>query len=280
MLVTCLLCTVCQARVISGTDMEEQEMEENLCVLTFDDGPSIFTPQLLETLKQYEIHATFFMLGTMVNHYQDIALQVLAAGHEIATHTYAHKNLKKLSYDRQYQEIERGYASLAALGIIPTYMRPPYGNYDERTVKIADEFGLNVVLWSIDSKDWKRLPDDYGQLPSAHGRLEPGQMHGVFLFHDIHKRTVDDIPRVVEQLKKAGCERFVTFGEYMAGIKDPEPALMMTRHPKLANPTISTIQINAPAANSQKSEVTQEQLKLDEPLNDQTPELPKESLEN
>lgn len=219
-----------ESRVIGGSDMMDQDMEENLCALTFDDGPSIFTPELLDLLKAHNVHATFFMLGQMVNHYQDIALRVAEEGHEIASHTYSHKNLKRLSTDAQTAEITKGFESLQNLGIIPRYVRPPYGSYDERTVEIAKEFGMDVVLWSIDSRDWKRLPDDYRLLRSVHGTpYEPGTMHGVFLFHDIHKRTVDDLPRIIRQLREAGCTRFVTFSEYMQGLADPEPPLLMSR---------------------------------------------------
>ncbi len=156
-----------QARVIGGTEMTDVPMEENLCALTFDDGPSIFTPQLLDSLKEHNIPATFFMLGTMVRHYPEIALRVAEEGHEIATHTYAHKNLKKLSTARLVNEITLGYEALTSLGIIPTYLRPPYGSYDERVVNIASTFGLDVVLWSMDSLDWKRLPEDYGKIRSV-----------------------------------------------------------------------------------------------------------------
>ncbi|MBQ7457444.1 MAG: polysaccharide deacetylase family protein [Desulfovibrio sp.] len=218
------------ARVIGGTEMTDMAMEENLCALTFDDGPSIYTPKLLDMLKEYQIHATFFMLGQMVNHYPDIALRVANEGHEIASHTYSHKNLKKLSNAKLEEEITKGYESLAALGIIPTYLRPPYGSYDQRTTDIAASFGLDVVLWSMDSLDWKRLPQDYGKIPSVRGHVyEPGEIRGVFLFHDIHERTVDDLPRIVEDLKRAGCERFVTLSEYMKGILDPEPPLLLSR---------------------------------------------------
>ncbi|MBQ7738080.1 MAG: polysaccharide deacetylase family protein [Desulfovibrionaceae bacterium] len=237
-----------EARVIDGGEMTEQPMEENLCALTFDDGPSIFTPQLLDMLKEYQIPATFFMLGSMVDNYKDITLRVWTEGHEIASHTYAHKNLKRLSFAGQWQEIERGYESLANLGIVPTYVRPPYGSFDERTRKIADAFGMNIVLWSVDSKDWKRLPDDYSQLTTPYGTpFEEGQMHGVFLFHDIHKRTVDDLPRIIAELRKGGCTRFVTFSEYMAGIADPEPPLLMTRHTNSSNPSILTHNLDFPA---------------------------------
>lgn len=264
-LLLCFLAQTSLARVISGGDMNDLPMEENLCALTFDDGPSIFTPQLLDMLKEYQIHATFFMLGSMIDNYQDIARRVWEEGHEVASHTYAHKNLKKLSFDKQWSEIERGYDSLVNLGIQTIYMRPPYGSFDERTKKIADAFGLNIVLWSVDSRDWKRLPDDYSRLFSPYGPFEPGDMHGVFLFHDIHKRTVDDLPRIIAELKKGGCTRFVTFSEYMAGIADPEPPLLMTRHNQSANPSILTTRLDLGSSKTtEQTEVSAKSSEMEE----------------
>ncbi|MCR5814444.1 MAG: polysaccharide deacetylase family protein [Desulfovibrio sp.] len=280
---TTLLCALLiavnsQARVIGGDEMMNQDMEENLCALTFDDGPSIFTPELLDMLKEHNIHATFFMLGQMVNHYQDIAIRVAEEGHEIASHTYSHKNLKRLSNDGQLAEITKGFESLQNLGIIPRYMRPPYGSYDERTVEIAKKFGLDVVLWSMDSRDWKRLPDDYRLLRSVRGTpYEPGTMRGVFLFHDIHKKTVDDLPRIIQQLREAGCQRFVTFSEYMQGLADPEPPILMTRRPvakeapeqhinqaALSNPTEPEVHNVSTPAQATPEEQTEQPLALPE----------------
>ena len=270
-----------QARVIGGGMMMDQEMDENLCALTFDDGPSIFTPQLLDMLKSYQIPATFFMLGQMVNHYPEIALRVAEEGHEIASHTYSHKNLRKLSFDGQKRELTLGYDSLAALGIIPTFMRPPYGSYDQRTVEIAASLGMDVVLWSMDSKDWKHLPDNYTQLASVRGTpYELGEMRGVFLFHDIHKTTVDDLPRIVTQLREAGCQRFVTLSEYLKGILDPEPPLLMSRRPKeLKQP--SAEEDSTPKAISEFSDPTPVQPALDaqdpsSPVSDST--LPEQNI--
>ncbi|MBR4741422.1 MAG: polysaccharide deacetylase family protein, partial [Desulfovibrio sp.] len=137
-----------QARVIGGYEMMDQEMEDNLCVLTFDDGPSIYTEHLLDMLKEYNVKATFFVLGKMANHYPHIVKRAAEEGHEIATHTFSHKNLKKLSFARQLEEIHLGYESLARLGLAPKYMRPPYGSFDERTRTIAEAYGMHVVLWS------------------------------------------------------------------------------------------------------------------------------------
>ena len=262
------------ARAIGGSEMTDVPMEENLCALTFDDGPSIFTPQLLDTLKAYSIPATFFMLGTMVNHYPEIALRVAEEGHEIATHTHSHKNLKKLSTARITSEIANGYEALVSLGIIPTYLRPPYGSYDQRVVNIASLYGLDVVLWSMDSLDWKRLPEDYGKIRSVRGELfENNDMHGVFLFHDIHKRTVDDVPRVIEELRRAGCQRFVTLSEYMKGILDPEPPLLMTRRPASTETVVQTVnhttQVNTKIPEIQHSDAAPVEKAVEKPAQEE-----------
>ncbi len=119
---------------------------------------------------------------------------------------------------------------LRSLGITPLYMRPPYGNFDERTVQIANDLGIDIILWSLDSHDWKSLPSDYAKLRSTRGTIyDNGSLRGIFLFHDIHKSTVEDLHRIIANLRAGGCEKFVTISEYLAGIEDPEPPLLMSR---------------------------------------------------
>ena len=89
-----------------------------------------------------------------------------------------------------------------------------------------------MVLWSLDSRDWKGLPPDYAKLRSTRGYAYPtGSLRGIFLFHDTHKSTVDDLPRIIADLRAGGCQRFVTVSEYLEGVLDPEPGLLMTRRP-------------------------------------------------
>ncbi len=223
--------------VLSGDVLMDADMDENLCAITFDDGPSIYTPHLLDMLEQYGVRATFFMLGRNVRYYPEIVDRVADAGHEIGVHTYTHPNLRRLSYEKQLQEIESTVDALRDRGVIPALIRPPYGNFDERTKQAAEKLGLSIVIWSLDSLDWKRLPENYARIPAPNGKpYETGTLRGVFLFHDIHKRTVDDLPRIIAQLKAGGCQRFVTVSEYMAGLPDPEPPLLMTRRPDISHP--------------------------------------------
>lgn len=202
--------------VIDGDVIIAQDMDENYCALTFDDGPSIYTPRLLDMLACYGIPATFFMVGRNAEHFPELVRRIEAEGHEVANHSYSHPNLRKLSMERKRAEIASTDAILRNIGVTPRFLRPPYGAFDEATENIARGLGLSIVLWSVDSKDWKRLPASYGTLPTTQGFVYPeGEMRGVFLFHDIHERTVNDLPRIVSQLVSAGCKRFVTMSEYM-----------------------------------------------------------------
>ena len=219
-----------QARVVDGNVIMDQPMHENLCALTFDDGPSVNTPKLLDTLAEYGIPATFFLLGNQAERHPDLVKRILEEGHEVGNHSYSHPNLKVVSPARKEAEIQRTDAILRSLGASPLFMRPPYGSYDAYTEKVAQSLGLSVILWSLDSRDWQRLPDNYATLRSTRGTVyAPGTLRGVFLFHDSHKRTVDDLPRIIRDLRAGGCQRFVTVSDYLEGLMDPEPGLLMTR---------------------------------------------------
>ena len=219
-----------QARVVEGNVIMDQPMRENLCALTFDDGPSINTPHLLDMLGEYGIHATFFMLGNQAERHPDIVKRVIAEGHEVGNHSYSHPNLRVVSLARKEEELRRTDTILRNLGASPQFMRPPYGSYDASTEKVAASLGLSLMLWSMDSRDWQRLPDNYATLRNNRGTVyAPGTLRGIFLFHDSHKRTVDDLPRIIRDLRAGGCQRFVTVSDYLEGLMDPEPGLLMTR---------------------------------------------------
>lgn len=223
------------AAIMDGNRIMDQPMGENLCALTFDDGPSRNTPELLDMLKDYGIRATFFLLGRQAVNFPEIVKRINEDGHEIGNHSWSHPNLRTLSTTRQWEQLAHTDAVLREMGVVPFYMRPPYGSFDERTVKIANELGMDIILWSLDSHDWRSRPEDYSKLVSTRGTIyDSGALRGIFLFHDIHKSTVEDLPRIIAHLRAGGCERFVTVSEYLAANADPEPAVLMTRHPQPA----------------------------------------------
>ncbi len=223
---------------ILGDRINRQLMGENLCALTFDDGPGPWTEHLLDQLDEFGIPATFFILGRNAEHYPDTIKRALAEGHQVESHSYSHPNLKKASSKRRLNELTKTNEILRSLGGDPMYLRPPYGEKDKGLIEMAASMGLRVITWSRDSEDWKKLPADYAMLPDNRGNFTPrGQLRGIFLFHDIHKTTVNDLPRIVKQLRDGGCQRFVTVHDYLnMFFCDPQPPLLMTRRKPVTPP--------------------------------------------
>ena len=127
--------------------------------MTFDDGPSSeTTPRLLEILKQRNIKVTFFLIGENAASNPDIVRRILADGHEIGNHSWTHPQLSRLSDDRVTAEINKTQDTIKdASGFTPTLLRPPYGAITTRQREwIESQFGLNIILWSVDPFDWKR----------------------------------------------------------------------------------------------------------------------------
>ena len=152
------------ARVVDAGVIIDQPMNENLCALTFDDGPSRFTPQLLDALSDYGIPATFFLVGRMAKKYPYLVRRIVVEGHEVGNHSWSHPNLRTVSRDRKLAEIARTDVLLRSLGAEPLFLRPPYGAFDNSTVEAAESLGLSIILWSVDTKDWRRLPANYAGL--------------------------------------------------------------------------------------------------------------------
>jgi len=181
--------------------------------LTFDDGPSpAVTPLILEILKQNGAKATFFMIGNRVQNYPEIAKQVANEGHEIGNHTGSHPNLTKLSEAQIWQEIV-GNSQLieGVIGRSPTCFRPPYGVYNPIVEKVAFEHHVPIVLWSVDSLDWKnRNPE--GVNTRVEETVTPGS---IVLLHDIHQSTAEALPALMTGLRNQGYQ-FVTISELIS----------------------------------------------------------------
>lgn len=178
--------------------------------LTFDDGPhASITNQVLETLKEYNAKATFFMLSKNVQFYPEIAKEVVKAGHEIGNHSITHVNLNAVNGMRMKSELSDSKEQIKAVtGIEPLLFRPPYGEYNQNVLDQAKKTKQSVVLWSVDSLDWKtrNTKQIYN---TTIKQIEPGS---IILLHDIHKTTADALPLILEYLLDEGYE-FVTVSE-------------------------------------------------------------------
>jgi peptidoglycan/xylan/chitin deacetylase (PgdA/CDA1 family) len=200
----------------------QAHVDQPYIAMTFDDGPSAEnTPRLLEMLKQRNIKATFFLIGQNVSANPNIVKQILADGNEVGNHTWTHPQLSKLSDDKVTAEITKTQDAIKdASGYTPTLLRPPYGAITPRQREwISSQFGLNVILWSVDPFDWKRP----GSAVITQRILSQARPGSIILSHDIHKQTVDAMPATLDGLIAKGY-KFVTVSQLIALNKPKPPA--------------------------------------------------------
>ena len=221
------------AQVADGMALLRQKMPANYCALTFDDGPGPYTATLLDLLAERGVLATFFVVGQNAERRPALIKRMIAEGHEVGNHSYSHANMRRLKPEEQFREMKRTQDVLHALGAEVRYFRPPYGRYTPETVAKAEALGMTIMLWSLDSQDWKRRISRLEGLRSVYPAVQqsfPG-MRGVFLFHDTHKHTVDEMEDILDALVAGGCERFVTVSEYMASVPREEEYRLSTQAP-------------------------------------------------
>lgn len=125
--------------------------------LTFDDGPDgASTPLFLQELAALGVQATFFLLGSQVDEYPDIARQVHAEGHEIAVHGWAHRPHLLRTPSAVRRDLDRACAVIEQVtGVAPRFWRPPNGVVTGGGLLAARQLGLRPVLWTADGQDWR-----------------------------------------------------------------------------------------------------------------------------
>lgn len=181
--------------------------------LTFDDGPHpIYTSLILDILKDYDVQATFFVVGQHALDYPDITKRIVDEGHTIGNHTYTHINIPTASLATLTKEVFMTNAVIYDLtGVYPEYIRPPRGMYDNRLGKLAHLGNQEIVLWSISSQDWKPNTTPTEITRRALSAVRPGD---ILLFHDSgalvsssgasRMATVEALPGIIEGLQKDG----------------------------------------------------------------------------
>lgn len=152
--------------------------------LTFDDGPdAASTPRFLELLARREVRATFFLLGQMVQRFPDLPLRMVDAGHEVAVHSWDHRNHLWHPPGRgTSDQLERTADLLERVtGVRPVYFRPPYGALTAADLRAAATLGLRPVLWTSWGRDWTGQATPASVLRTVTSSLRSG---GTVLLHD------------------------------------------------------------------------------------------------
>jgi peptidoglycan/xylan/chitin deacetylase (PgdA/CDA1 family) len=212
---------VTEPRIVSSAPAAGREI-----ALTFDDGPSGSTPEVLDVLDAHGARGTFFVVGRWVEQLPRVVRAIAERGHEVGNHTWTHFDASAVPDEELWRdELRRTSETISATaGRAPVLFRPPYGHEPEHFATVAAECGLGTtVLWSVDPKDWESNED--GGLIEARVLAEahPG---AIVLHHDGDVRddlnrgspqagTIRALPRILGQLADDGY-RFVTVSELLA----------------------------------------------------------------
>ncbi|CEP11688.1 hypothetical protein [Parasitella parasitica] len=197
--------------------------------LTFDDGPYQYSWDLAKSLNKQGISATFFINGkNWVNvetdsvttsegkkTYMEVVKHYKAMGHEIASHTYEHKELAGLSEaEIEYQMNTQSNIIYKAAGVRPAIMRPPAGSYDSNSLKVLRKLGYSVVTWDIDTQDW--LTHDLSQEKVAYQIMDKdtsSTIGHIALEHEVYDQTVNGLAPWAIKYVKSKKYKFVTMSE-------------------------------------------------------------------
>lgn len=179
--------------------------------LTFDDGPSsTYTKKLLKGLKKRGVKATFFLTGNRIESNKKLVKKMKKDGHIIGNHTYSHIDLAKTGYDEAKKEIEdTNKAIMEVTGEKPKYLRPPYGDWND---KLLDETDMSIVLWSVDPEDWKDRNADV----VAKRVIKSTRPGDIILLHDIFETSVEAAFKIIDELQDKGYT-FVTIDQLDSG---------------------------------------------------------------
>lgn len=121
------------------------------------DWGNEYIPEMLKIFEENNIKITYFVTGKWAEKNKDILKDIYSAKHEIGNHGYSHVDYDKLNYDRNKEEIQKAHDIIKeTLGIDSKYFGPPSGAYNDNTVKAAKDLGYELIMWSIDTIDWRQ----------------------------------------------------------------------------------------------------------------------------
>ncbi|KAH7131543.1 polysaccharide deacetylase family protein [Dactylonectria estremocensis] len=196
---------------------------DNTIALTFDDGPFIYTEELLDMLAEAGIRATFFINGdnwASIYDYTSTVKRMIADGHQVGSHTWDHPYLTSIGsseIEEQMKKLETALVDI--LGYYPTYMRPPFYDYSDRVLETIGSLGYHVIISEIDTKDWENTSSGSIQKSVDLFRANLDAGGSIALAHDVHQQTVQTLtPAMIASIQNQGLKG-VTVGECLG---DPE----------------------------------------------------------
>ena len=159
------------------------------------------TQQLIDTLKKYNVNATFFVVGAWVDKYPESVKALSDAGNEVMSHSNDHAHFSQLTSDQIIANVTAGNEKIEKVtGKKPTLFRCPYGEYDNHVITTVKSMGITPIQWNVDSLDWKGI-DAQTITNRVMKNVVPGS---IILFHNAAKHTPEALPGIIEQLLAQG----------------------------------------------------------------------------
>ncbi len=186
------------------------ETAEKKVAISFDCAWGVdFTDKLLDIMAKNGVRCTFFAVEFWVEKYPEYAEKIVAAGHELGTHSRTHPYMSKLSKEEIKDELTTSAQAIERLtGQKVTLFRPPYGDYNNTLIETCKEMGLFPIQWDVDSLDWKNLSGTEIAM-----RIINGAKNGsIILCHNNGLHTAEALPMIFSTLQNRGYE-FVPIGE-------------------------------------------------------------------
>ena len=183
-----------------------------MIALTFDDGPSKHTARLLDAFTTHGGKGTFFVVGNLLDGRTEVIQRMALEGHEIAGHSWNHRQLTKLTVEELTDQLMSTRAKIYEItGVDSILIRPPYGSYNEQVKSVCQNLGIHMVNWSVDTLDWK-YKDANKIYDTIMSEVKDGD---IILCHDLHGTTVDAMERVIPDLIAKGYQ-LVTVSELLS----------------------------------------------------------------
>ncbi|EGL81934.1 polysaccharide deacetylase [Caldalkalibacillus thermarum TA2.A1] len=152
-----------------------------------------YLPDMLDIFDDYQVKATFFLDGKWLSRNKEVAQELIKRGHELGNHAYSHPDMRRLSIAEIQEEISKTEALIQELGVNSHYFAPPAGTYDDRVVKVAREFNMHTVMWTLDTVDWKEPSP-----AEITARIVPYLENGALILMHPTASTVQALPNLIE----------------------------------------------------------------------------------
>ena len=181
--------------------------ESKVIYLTFDEGYEAgYTTQILKILKENDVKATFFLTAHYINTQEELVRQMIDEGHIIGNHTVNHKSMPSLTEEEIKKEVMDLHQSVyEKFGYEMKYIRPPKGEFSEKTIQVTNSLGYKTVMWSFAYEDWneEKQPNEENAREKILNNLHSGE---IMLLHGNSKTNTNILDSIIKEAKNMGYE--------------------------------------------------------------------------